>query len=333
VCSYNHKTGEWAHTTRLTRFPERLWLSNFSLTSTSTIAASTTAAQPSSTVQHTLATSWNGASLATVFAQVFEAAEREVAKLTTTATTATDAAAKRETAPVDFFGESEAPVASEVSHESAGIARYDHLRWYLLPSDVQSSTGTGRLLDLRGPIHPELFGQSSLTTATPTATAAVELTAYAATRDRKLASRTGREDHVPRFLRLLQDADGQESLLFSLKLHNIRLRGTQDRQSAATTASTSAAATAVAAPAAVSNATVTTAAKAAAPAKNKAATQAILAEAFATATTTTATTATTGDDDDCVACSLTADCSTGECTLRGKCFLRSLCLSLSFLHC
>ena len=28
---YNHKTGEWAHTTRLTRFPERKWISNFSL--------------------------------------------------------------------------------------------------------------------------------------------------------------------------------------------------------------------------------------------------------------------------------------------------------------
>ena len=27
---YNHKTGEWAHTTRLTRFPERKWLSSFS---------------------------------------------------------------------------------------------------------------------------------------------------------------------------------------------------------------------------------------------------------------------------------------------------------------
>jgi len=26
---YNHKTGEWAHTTRLTRFPERKWISNF----------------------------------------------------------------------------------------------------------------------------------------------------------------------------------------------------------------------------------------------------------------------------------------------------------------
>lgn len=26
---YNHKTGEWAHTTRLTRFPQRKWISNF----------------------------------------------------------------------------------------------------------------------------------------------------------------------------------------------------------------------------------------------------------------------------------------------------------------
>ena len=29
---YNPKTGEWAHTTRLTKFPERKWLSNFKLT-------------------------------------------------------------------------------------------------------------------------------------------------------------------------------------------------------------------------------------------------------------------------------------------------------------
>lgn len=32
-CRYNHKTGEWAHTTRLTRFPERKWLSHFDITS------------------------------------------------------------------------------------------------------------------------------------------------------------------------------------------------------------------------------------------------------------------------------------------------------------
>ena len=29
---YNHKTGEWAHTSRLTRFPERKWLSHFDVT-------------------------------------------------------------------------------------------------------------------------------------------------------------------------------------------------------------------------------------------------------------------------------------------------------------
>ena len=28
-CSFNYKTGEWAHSTRLNRFPERKWLSHF----------------------------------------------------------------------------------------------------------------------------------------------------------------------------------------------------------------------------------------------------------------------------------------------------------------
>jgi hypothetical protein len=32
----NYKTGEWAHTTRLTRFPERKWLSNFNISDNST---------------------------------------------------------------------------------------------------------------------------------------------------------------------------------------------------------------------------------------------------------------------------------------------------------
>ena len=32
---YNHKTGEWAHTTRLSRFPERKWLSNFDIRASS----------------------------------------------------------------------------------------------------------------------------------------------------------------------------------------------------------------------------------------------------------------------------------------------------------
>jgi hypothetical protein len=32
---YNHRTGEWAHTTRLTKFPERIWLSRVELTKNS----------------------------------------------------------------------------------------------------------------------------------------------------------------------------------------------------------------------------------------------------------------------------------------------------------
>ena len=34
---YNHKTGEWAHSARLTKFPERKWLSKLDLLGTSMV--------------------------------------------------------------------------------------------------------------------------------------------------------------------------------------------------------------------------------------------------------------------------------------------------------
>ena len=47
---YNHKTGEWAHFSRLTRFPERRWLSNFSFATDYSTSSSVAMGKPASSI-------------------------------------------------------------------------------------------------------------------------------------------------------------------------------------------------------------------------------------------------------------------------------------------
>ena len=61
---YNHKTGEWAHSTRLTKFPERKWLGRFDVLQ-NTFSSATT----------------NKVDLASISKDVFDAANKELASL------------------------------------------------------------------------------------------------------------------------------------------------------------------------------------------------------------------------------------------------------------
>lgn len=53
-CRYNYKTGEWAHTTRLTRFPERIWLSSQALYPPSAAPSASSASMPEDVLARTM---------------------------------------------------------------------------------------------------------------------------------------------------------------------------------------------------------------------------------------------------------------------------------------
>jgi selenocysteine lyase/cysteine desulfurase/tRNA(Ile)-lysidine synthase TilS/MesJ len=61
---YNHKTGEWAHSTRLTKFPERKWLGRFDVLQNTSSSATT-----------------NKVDLASISKDIFDAANKELASL------------------------------------------------------------------------------------------------------------------------------------------------------------------------------------------------------------------------------------------------------------
>lgn len=287
---YNHKTGEWAHTTRLTRFPERLWLSNFNIRFSTTLTGPKRCAE-----SETLASDWSTMSAEQVFDTMLQQAESEVQK---------QLVSNKRTSKLEehFFiestvDESAAATLAVTTHEVVGMQKYDHLRWYLLPSDVQNVSVNPHVLSrtVHGPIHPERFNMLTSSSSSNGGGVLVEMTAYAETRDRKLAKHCGNVDmeyKVPRFIRLiLEHAEDKNSLLESLKSHNLRLRGTDGN---------------------ASNSTQSTITPPQQESNQKLKSQ-LLASAFATATT-----ANSVDADNSTAMCTMDSCSTGTCTLRGK---------------
>jgi tRNA(Ile)-lysidine synthase TilS/MesJ len=191
--------------------------------------------------------------------------------------------------------ESAAATLAVTTHEVVGMQKYDHLRWYLLPSDVQNVSANPPVLSrtVHGPIHPERFNMLTSSSSSNGGGVLIEMTAYAETRDRKLAKHCGNvdmENKVPRFIRLiLEHAEDKNSLLESLKSHNLRLRGTDGNASNSTQLT-------ITPPQQESNQKV----------KSQ-----LLSSAFATATT-----ANSVDADNSTAMCAMDSCSTGTCILR-----------------
>ena len=124
VCDrYNHKSGEWAHTTRLTRFPERVWLSNidfFSPPSSSLTSELSGKGEMSVKLLEQSLTEWGVPSLNVLFNNMLAAAHRELDTLS--------------------------KVVYNKSYTGAdggqGLGTADDLRWFLLTSDIPSATLT-----------------------------------------------------------------------------------------------------------------------------------------------------------------------------------------------
>ena len=78
----NPKTGEWAHSTRLTRFPERKWLSHYSpFAANATVVDATNAQQHASQLQKTLHVQWQGQTAATVLQATVQADDQLLQQL------------------------------------------------------------------------------------------------------------------------------------------------------------------------------------------------------------------------------------------------------------
>ena len=125
---YNHKSGEWAHTTRLTRFPERVWLSNidfFSSPSSSSSQGVSTGelsgkGETSVKLLEQSLIEWGAPSLNALFNNMLEAAHRELESLSKVVYNKTSTGADG----------------------GQGLGSADDLRWFLLASDIPSASSS-----------------------------------------------------------------------------------------------------------------------------------------------------------------------------------------------
>ena len=123
---YNHKSGEWAHTTHLTRFPERVWLSNidfFSPPSSSRGVSTSELSDKGETNVKLLEkslTEWGVPSLRALFDNMLAAAHKELDTLS--------------------------KVVYNKGHTGAdggqGLGTADDFRWFLLASDIPSASSS-----------------------------------------------------------------------------------------------------------------------------------------------------------------------------------------------
>lgn len=127
---YNPKTSEWAHTTRLTRFPERKWLSNFKLNSgsytTSLVDNKSEDANASDSVEPLLSSalevlknSWNVTREEDLYQQVNQAVAMELEK------------AKK------IFEKKKFGSAIAID---ADLVAFEGIRWFFLSADILTTT-------------------------------------------------------------------------------------------------------------------------------------------------------------------------------------------------
>mmetsp|Transcript_108897 Transcript_108897/g.213357 ORF Transcript_108897/g.213357 Transcript_108897/m.213357 type:complete len:1217 (+) Transcript_108897:19-3669(+) len=189
---YNHMTGEWAHTTRLTRFSERKWLSHFTLDS----ASSTSSGQR--TASYALA-QWGVTSLEELFAQMKEAAESELQRCEEIMMKNRKKGKVMPTVP------SSGTTAAGVGQDS--LETYETLRWFVTPDEAQNlhriAPECTLAAHITGPIQP--IGWSGERNTNKTATAvggAFKASAFAVKRGQKFMAHTGDELVPPRYITL-----------------------------------------------------------------------------------------------------------------------------------
>lgn len=145
VYRYNHMTGEWAHTTRLTRFPERKWLSRFSLqtyipTDTESPAPSSGAQSPDAATGSTPAgealKAWGTASIEDLLKRIRAEVQAELRKVESSQQKALQ---KR--------GVSTASTSAAAGTEN--LQSFEYLRWFVNAEEA-TVLGSAPLSELQG---------------------------------------------------------------------------------------------------------------------------------------------------------------------------------------
>jgi tRNA(Ile)-lysidine synthase TilS/MesJ len=179
---YNHKTGEWAHTTRLTKFPERKWLGKFDM------FGSTEGKDGSPSVDTKIAEraegertgSFSQADLPAYFATAMATAEEELSALRGPSRGGTAAAA----------------------NESLG--KWDHLRWFVLGSEVSRLREMqASVTPLVGPLQPsdDIALAIEAYEGQDRAAAGSDHSAYRDKQDQKLSAKRGGGWALPQYLK------------------------------------------------------------------------------------------------------------------------------------
>jgi len=201
---YNHRTGEWAHTTRLTRFPERKWLGHFNLApkSSSTDSCCSSSGRPT----------------ATLMEQTKQAAEAELAAILAQTATAGKSRSKQilKIETQGMHGSGNVAIHAQTSVGGG----YEHLRWFVLNGDdgigKDGQQEVSQDSSPLGPVQPDaLFFNSQQwdlhdedTEGATDADNAAQKNAYAKKRDGKLRSTSGGGRVLPRYLHIFDAAGG-----------------------------------------------------------------------------------------------------------------------------
>eukprot|EP01034_Spumella_vulgaris_P024591 gene24590-30957_t len=198
---YNHKTGEWAHTTRLTRFPERKWLSNFDINATT--------ASPVEVVENSqapllsaLKDTWKVNNATELFSNVKQSVNDELSKLD-------KALEKMNSKKTNLQYTHSAPAVSD------DLASFEYLRWFVLSEETSKPHFNPTVVEtLKGILNPtttlttssEITGGDDKTTST--ASTSTVHSAYSAMRNAKMRAHTGNEAKLPRYMQLIGSTTG-----------------------------------------------------------------------------------------------------------------------------
>lgn len=197
VYRYNHMTGEWAHTTRLTRFPERKWLSNFSINSynNSTEPASEPATEGATPTRAALQ-EWRVASTEDILARMRNEVQAELKKV--------DAALVK--AQQKQSGQARAVTTAVPDGEQ--LQSFESLRWFVSAEEAAAANVvvTTEVPALKGPIQPTQVGNTAVRSQGVSEKAAASVSAFAVKRDQKFLAHTGNEEVLPRYLTLKSES-------------------------------------------------------------------------------------------------------------------------------
>lgn len=188
---YNYKSGEWAHSTRLTRFPEREWLSNFSLFNYESDLTDFSLSQ-----NDNLKNEWNSLSDTEVLKNVMENAYKELEKLDKT-----------------LFKNTPSEITSR-SHFESSLGDFNHLRWFIVPEEVKAKGFSPLLIPLTVPIRPNcMIDFDSNAFFASSGTNNTNISNYAKKQSQKLVKSNGNEGRLPRFLELFSNDKERDTIL------------------------------------------------------------------------------------------------------------------------